>query len=352
MSTFISEVTKNKPKLVIAVAAAVAAVVLLIIGIVVLSGASAAQTPSQKLSSYFDALIDGDAEGAIEVINPDIPEAERLLLTNEIYAKSKDRINSYKMAEPVVDEFGDETITVKLVEGDSENTRTFSAKKTDEGWVFEPFGLGTVVNVTADFGDTIDVNGVDVDLSGLDIPAASGDTDNPAYFELSAFTGLYGVKVPDTDMYTSEIYFRDDLEIVPTAELSSAVEAAYVEFLDECIAADTTTRSDACPNWVRSADLRVYKDKDVVTGQKWSILDAPTIDQITMTNSKLGTVRFDGTLAHDYSTSYVSQYSNDAPVAKHQEYSIQAPVAFSLDGDTVTLDEGSPTAHDSAFDEN
>jgi len=330
----------------------VVAAVLLVVGISTISGASVSQTPSQKLTAYFDALISGDAEAAIEAINPDVPEAHRLLLTNEIYGKSKDRLNSYKMAEPVVDEFGDETIAVKLVEGGMENQQTYSAKKTDEGWVFDSFSPGTIVNVTADFGDVIEVNGVKVDLSGLDFAAPSAETNNPSYFELPAFTGRYGIKVPDTGMYTSETYFRDDLEIVPTAKLTLAVETAYTEYLDECIATDTSTRSDACPNWVNSADLRQFKDNDVVTGQTWSVSEAPKVAEIAMTDPKTGTVTFDGSLALDYSTSYVSQYSNDSPVAKHEEYTMSGHVSFSLDGDAVAIDEGSPQAHSSTFDEN
>ena len=77
-------------------AAVVGAVAVLAVGSVVTINA-VKPGPDQLVKDYAQALVDGDARKALEILDPDVPNEERVLLTNEVLGAAANRIDGFSI---------------------------------------------------------------------------------------------------------------------------------------------------------------------------------------------------------------------------------------------------------------
>lgn len=86
---------KGKKRVLVALSA-VGAVVVLVVGSLVAVNAVKAG-PDRLVGEYVQALADGDAEKALAILDPDIPNEDRELLTNKVFGAARNRIEGFSV---------------------------------------------------------------------------------------------------------------------------------------------------------------------------------------------------------------------------------------------------------------
>jgi hypothetical protein len=233
--------------------------------------ASEPETPEKIVTSYLEAVESGNAERAIELVNPGVSKDERTLLTNDVL-KSAGKIENIVVLAAEhdgtpVDTSGEYLASNEVTIGASYdvNGKTvdveFTAEKTSKSWKVTG-GYSTVYLPFDDSVKTFELNGHKV---------KSGKDDSGA---VVVFPGTYKVTMPSTK------YLEMDAVTFNTAEGSPSfdykVKDSIVEsfdnylatFLDNCFAATPDTRDINCPNWFYSAE-------NAVSDVKWEMKSAP-----------------------------------------------------------------------------
>lgn len=329
--------------------AAGAVVVVLAVAVVVsaslLGGGGSA---SDKVSQYLDALIEGDAETALTLVDPSVSADARVLLTNEIYAAAGNRLTSYMLLEPVVFVDGEsEGIAANLQLAGNSREVSFTVNKSDEGWTIAPIEL-RVISVMAAYSDTVQVNGIDVDVTGLTPEKES------QFVNLPVFDGDYSVKVPDTEFFTSEAYTNPHLfEVLPTAELTAIAEGQYTSFLDDCFAAARADRAEGCSNFALKKNLA---DRNETAEQYvWSLTGGPSFGDVEIVSSAQISVNVAFEFQLDYITIYHSTtgLGDDEPIAHKESYGDQKEIRYDIvDGELVeAADKVYPDTSGAEYDE-
>lgn len=223
--------------------AVIALVILLAGGISykVVAGRFSAENTAEK---YLSALVDGKASKALAAYDPNYSSRERILLTDEIYSKAKDRPSDFQILNVIAQENSAAENSPK----DSKITRsvgieaelTIDMKKYPvfltveergkkfglfNNWVITEAPLGTmnINNATAQ----LSINGVEVDLSAL----SEGEDDGGSYY-LPAFPGTYTIAAQSNeDLITSD----SDTEVVVPVDGSSKYVQIDMQFTDEVL---------------------------------------------------------------------------------------------------------------------
>ncbi|WP_297564357.1 hypothetical protein [uncultured Arcanobacterium sp.] len=223
--------------------AVIALVILLAGGISykVVAGRFSAENTAEK---YLSALVDGKASKALAAYDPNYNSRERILLTDEIYSKAKDRPSDFQ----ILNVIAQENSATKNSSKDSKITRsvgieaelTIDMKKYPvyltveergkkfglfNNWVITDAPLGTM-NIDNTAGK-LSINGVEVDLSAL----SEGEDDGGSYY-LPAFPGTYTVAAQSNeDLITSD----SDTEVVVPVDGSSKYVQLDMQFTDEVL---------------------------------------------------------------------------------------------------------------------
>ncbi|MBD7981542.1 hypothetical protein H9623_15210 [Oerskovia sp. Sa1BUA8] len=257
-------------------------------GIIVVVGAAVARnvvastvySPSAPVEAYLDALERGDAQAALALADPDVPNSERTLLTNDVYGGVAERPTGATITD--IERFEDiATITATYDQEGRKSTQTFTVRRTGaELLVFDRWELVAPEVPVVDLASvanqqlgTVVVNGVDVDL------APSG---SPAF---RALPGRWEVTLPDVGELQSAptLTFTvggpgdvwsdgPDDEVLGysfTSEALDAAEAAARADLDACVASP-----EAEPEGCELADFSYRADE--VTGAAWAVTTDPT----------------------------------------------------------------------------
>lgn len=223
--------------------AVIALVILLAGGISykVVAGRFSAENTAEK---YLSALVEGKASKALAAYDPNYSSRERILLTDEIYSKAKDRPSDFQILNVNVPE---NSATENSPKG-SKVTRsvgieaelTIDMKKYPvfltveergkkfglfNNWVITEAPLGTM-NIDNTAGK-LSINGVEVDLSAL----SEGEDDGGSYY-LPAFPGTYTIAAQSNeDLITSD----SDTEVVVPVDGSSKYVQIDMQFTDEVL---------------------------------------------------------------------------------------------------------------------
>lgn len=223
--------------------AVIALVILLAGGISykVVAGRFSAENTAEK---YLSALVEGKASKALAAYDPNYSSRERILLTDEIYSKAKDRPSDFQILNVNVPE---NSATENSPKG-SKVTRsigieaelTIDMKKYPvfltveergkkfglfNNWVITEAPLGTM-NIDNTAGK-LSINGVEIDLSAL----SEGEDDGGSYY-LPAFPGTYTIAAQSNeDLITSD----SDTEVVVPVDGSSKYVQIDMQFTDEVL---------------------------------------------------------------------------------------------------------------------
>ena len=233
--------------------------------------------PEATVEKYFSELSDGDAEGALEVADVDVPQESRTLLTNDVLGGSKALPDDVTVEDA---EISGDTATVAVTydvggsKGDSTLTLHKAGKKAlfFDDWALKSPDLLTLTVDTPGL-KKVKVNGIDVDSDGSTL-------------SLPAFPGLYTIDLAEkSDLITADAvevraFLGDDanmegedtplLAAHPSDAFRSEVDKQVKTLIDSC-AKKTVAQPDGCPF---GSSLAESYD---ATGLTWSISSYPTV---------------------------------------------------------------------------
>lgn len=260
--------------------------------------------PDQPVQDYAQALMDGDARKALEILDPDVPNEERTLLTNEVLGAAENRIDGYSVISSRIS--GESAqVRAELRQGGRRYEQTFTLTKNrpellDDHWKLQAFPLQNVTVFADAPVPAVSVNGVTVPAS------QNGATGLDTNISLPAFPGSYSVGLPDSEKYLS----ADDEQVVisggslpqapETARLTVKASEALVQETSRQVAAalaacekSTDIEPEGCPfSWFAFGDVR---------NVKWSVTTDPDYG---LTRSFDGTWRLSGGKAGEATVSY------------------------------------------------
>lgn len=283
--------------------AVVGTVIVLAVGSVVAVNAVKAG-PDKLVGEYVQALVDGDAEKALAILDPDIPNEERSLLTNEVYGAAENRIEGFSVLSSKVS--GDSAVVhVELRQGGRRHEQAFSLYKNRPEFLDDHWKLGTIplqrVAISADAAvPTLAINGVAVP-TGQEDPNAFA-----TYFSVPAFPGSYSVGLPEGEKYLAAA--QQEVLVAIGSAPQSADDAKLTVTASEQLRAETSRQVDAAlAACAKSTEMDpqgcpfsrfAFGD---VRNVKWSITSEP---DYTMQRSFDGTWRLSGGTPGEASVAY------------------------------------------------
>jgi hypothetical protein len=293
---------KGRKRLLVSAAVAAAVTVLAVGSVVTINAVRPG--PDQPVKEYAQALVDGDARKALEILDPDVPNEERLLLTNEVLGAAANRIDGFTIISTRIS--GESAqIRAELRQGGRKYEQTFALVKNqpellDDHWKLEAFPLQ---QVTA----SVDVPLAAVSVNGVTVPAGQNEvTAFGTNISLPAFPGSYDVGLPDSEKYLS---VEDRQVVVSGGSLPQAPEAARltVKASDALVAETSRQVAGALAACENSTDIEpegcpfsqfAFGD---VRNVKWSITADPDYG---LSRSFDGTWRLSGGKAGEATVSY------------------------------------------------
>ncbi|NJC24150.1 hypothetical protein BJ994_003226 [Arthrobacter pigmenti] len=323
-------------------------------GVVVVLGIGAAVTynvlatstygPQAQVEKYLQALQDGDASTAVEIVDPNVPSAERLLLSDEIYGAAENRITAYEIRD--VEQEGDTAIVTAEITQDSQTTPlTFTLEKGDStAVIFHEWrvahGSSWTLPVQVPTGFTnIAVNGVDVEIPAQQAQQA------PGTFAFAVLPGTYVITPPEGTRYVTlgeaqTVTVSADPTVFPgegaifepsmTGALTEDAIAQVQAHLAGCMAAKESEPA-GCPN-----SAFTFGDEEDYRNFIWTMTEEPTFEVTESWNGLLLTS--DGgvmTVTYEQNTNWLG----DEPEWEKQEE--QMPLYFSapvqIEGDKLTV---------------
>lgn len=296
--------------------------------------------PDKAVSGFLDAVVAGDAARAMEIGDPSIPNDQRGLLSNAIYAKAAKRVDSYSIVSTTVDGDG-ATVRAELRQNGTKVPLTFSLVKKNPGFLDPHWGLqnvpmGSVAVAVPGQADSVTVNGVDVKVGN------SGTSDS-GVLRLPAFPGSYTVGLPASSKYLSADPVTVDarlgeqapsmpatLETRPNEAFGKEVQAQVNSMLTTC-EKSTDIRPEGCP-FSRYTSGKV---RNVV----WKVATRPTVTAASygegtwyLSTDKAGaaTVSFERDSSYGFGT---PKWEKDS----ESDISIRVSGKVALDGETLTV---------------
>jgi hypothetical protein len=233
-------------------------------------------SPEQRAEAYLDALVDQDAQEALELAPVDEDEASDALLTDEIYGATDDRITGYEITD--VETHGDSTTVTVDLEGPEDGEDVELTLRADgrrallfRDWQVDAGGLAREVTVSMPESST------SLQVNDSSVPAESGqDMDFWAWPGSYAFnpygesewleSGESRTLVPASESWGT--YAEVD-EPQPSEELQELVDARLEEWVDGCMAS-TELQPVNCPQ-------DAYGSGDEVRNVAWTLTSMPTI---------------------------------------------------------------------------
>ncbi|WP_426997552.1 hypothetical protein [Pseudarthrobacter sp. N5] len=309
-------------------------------GLVAVNVVRSGNGPDKVVGAYLQALVEGDAEKAMSISDPDVPMNERALLTNEIYKAAGQRIDGYTVLSTEVS--GNAASVRVELRQDGRRTEvpftlsTGEVQVLDDDWRLKSNRLNTVfLSANADVG-AFAVNGVTVNIADKGQPGSRT-------VSLPAFPGEYTVGIPASEQYVSAQERRIQvqagtgaqaphtatLQVTASKELEREAAKQIDAFLTAC-AASTELRPKGCP-------FVSYEFSDT-RNVKWAISEKP---QYSLEQSYDGGWRIATKRSGNADVSYErnASYMSDKPDWKPEKDA----VAFSVNG-TVRVDSGTVVA--------
>lgn len=227
-------------KRVLVALSAVGAVIVLAVGSVVAVNAVKAG-PDKLVREYVQALVDGDAEKALAILDPDIPNEDRVLLTNQVFGAAENRIEGFSVLSSKVS--GESAVVhVELRQDGRKHEQAFSLHKNRPEFLDDHWKLGFVplqrVAISADAPvPSLSINGVAVQTGQAD-----GNT-FATYFSAPAFPGSYSFSLPDDEKYLAAE--QQEVLVAIGAAPDAAENAKLTVTASEQLRSETSRQVDA-----------------------------------------------------------------------------------------------------------
>jgi hypothetical protein len=270
---------RTKRKLGLILGSAGLVVVLLVGGVIALNVIKGNNGPDKAVSSYLQALQNGEASKAMDLADPGLANDERVLLSDQVYAKADKRIDGFDIISTKV---SDDTATVvaELHQDGRKEQTTYSLRKSnpeilDDHWKMESTPLQSL-RITSDTAvKKVVINGqeLDVDLAGSSF--GSSDLSYPA------LPGEYTVELPSSEKYltapkSTGLVAIGAAQAPPTATLNveasdalkSEAMAQIDAHLDECVKS-TEAQPANCP-------LNSYASSRYSRNFHWTLTTKPS----------------------------------------------------------------------------
>ncbi|MGO4237949.1 hypothetical protein [Pseudarthrobacter sp. YAF2] len=258
------------------------------VGLVVVLGVGAIVTvnvikgnsgPDKAVNSYLQALQNGEASKAMALADPGLANDQRVLLSDQIYAKAGKRIDGFEIVSTKISE-DNATVVADVRQDGRKQQSTFSLRKSnpellDDHWKMESSPLQSL-RITSDTPvKTVLVNGqeLDVDLAG----SVSGSSS----LSYPALPGEYTVELPSSEKYltaqkSTALVTIGAAQAPPTASLKvdasdalkSEAMAQIDAYLAECVKS-TEAEPANCP-------LDNYSSSRYSRNFHWTLTTKPT----------------------------------------------------------------------------
>ncbi|MGX9346746.1 hypothetical protein [Microbacterium sp. KNMS] len=304
---------------------AVALVAVLGVGAAVtLSVVNAGRGPAAAVAQYVGLIADGQAEAASALVDPNVSNAERAFLTDEVLSAAAERISDVEVADGAGE--GDvRYIDVTYRLDGVEQSASLEVERLDNEWlVLERWRVATPL-LTEVF---VYADGGGARIGGVDVPF-----DESGQATVAVYPGAYDVEPASSAFFeadpvrviaagpagfeggAAEIDFR------PTSALQDEVDAQVKALLDGC-AEQAVGQPEDCP-----FQVYVYPDDTPVT---WSIASYPSIE-----------IAEDGTYFTASEGVAEATYIDSGFFSDDEEVTQERDISFSggieIDGDAVTV---------------
>lgn len=236
---------RRTAKLVLGLGGALVAVVVL--AAVVVAVINSTRTPEAAAEQYVQLIADGNAEAANALVPPDVPDAERGLLTDEVLAAAT-RIDNVR-ARPATSLGDDDSHSVLIDYGLGGRSEQASLTVIADGKDFGLFDRWRVITPLTGYlmvvsPGTASVDGVDVDVilpdSDYTVP---GSVAYPGIYTVDPGPVEYydppepqqGVVLPMTEGHDDPVEEVVQFSYTPNQQLVDAVNAEVGDWLEECL---------------------------------------------------------------------------------------------------------------------
>ncbi|MGM7671521.1 hypothetical protein [Microbacterium sp. A93] len=251
-----------------------AVIVLGIVGAVGVSVLNSTRTADAVALTYLGHIASGNASAANALVDPDVSNAARAHLTDEVLKSATERISDVSVRSIGIDGSDQAYLEVSFKLDGVTQDGTLTAEKGEHEWlVLNTWKISTplVQNVR------IDVDGPGA-LSIGDVPLDIDESSSYRSTEVALYPAIYEVTSDGDGLYELEssqlqvgagLVASTYFVFAPTEKLVEEVQQQVNTLLDTC-AESTAARSDGCP-------LRTYvypSDTPVA----WTIISYPTIE--------------------------------------------------------------------------
>ncbi|MDQ0824805.1 hypothetical protein QFZ60_000978 [Arthrobacter sp. B2I5] len=269
--------TKRKVGLILGSAGLV--VVMVVGGVIALNIIKGNNGPDKAVSSYLQALQNGEASKAMALADPGLANDQRVLLSDQVYAKAGKRIDGFDIVSTKVSD-AKATVVADLRQDGRKQQTTFSLRKSnpellDDHWAMESTPLQSV-RITSDTPvKKVVINGqeIDVDLAGSSF-GSSG-------LNFPALPGEYTVELPSSEKYltapkSTALVTIGAAQAPPTASLkvdaSDALKSEAMGQIDAYLA-ECVKSTDAQP---ANCPLNNYSSSRYSRNFHWTLTAKPT----------------------------------------------------------------------------
>jgi hypothetical protein len=255
--------------------------------------------PEKVVDEYLGAVVDGDVDRAVEIIDPNVASAERVLLTDAVYSEAGQRISDYEVDGVEVGSDGETAVADVSVTQDGRTTdQQLNLRKAGGSfgvvqWEIDAQQSGlyqTIDYVVPEGEETVTVNGTEVDVpegSGMSSPSptsdygsssGSGSSSEPRLATFTVLPGQYEFAAPSGGKY---ITYGSDQKVTAAVD-GYAEPVAFDQKLTD--AALTDARKAANAKLDECAQVREFEvaecgfdhyDTDRERNPQWSIETYP-----------------------------------------------------------------------------
>lgn len=269
--------TKRKLGLILGSAGLV--VVLVVGGVIAVNIIKGNNGPDKAVNSYLQALQNGEASKAMDLADPGLANDQRVLLSDEVYAKAGKRIDGFDIVSTKVSD-DNATVVADLHQDGRKQQTTFSLRKSnpellDDHWTMESTPLQSL-RITSDTPvKTVLINGQELNVDFAGSLSGSSSVNYPA------LPGEYTVELPSSEKYltapkSTALMTIGAAQAPPTASLKvdasdalkSEAMAQIDAYLAECVKS-TEAQPANCP-------LNNYSSSRYSRNFHWTLTTKPT----------------------------------------------------------------------------
>lgn len=243
---------------------------------------AAAYGPDKKVSAYLDALEAGDASAALELAEPNVANAQRVLLTDKVFKGAKKRIDGYTITDTEVQD-DEAVISVDVRQDGRQAEMEFQARKSGtnnvffDEWTLQQPQLGGLQLTSQQPVESLKINGISVKM-----PEKSSSA---SLWMLPAYPGEYVVELDGKSKYltlgqqTGTVTANAGdmpsihLELAPSDEMAQEATNAAKAYLDKCLES-TSLQPDNCPNEAYAFSFSDSGPRNV----QWTLTDEPELE--------------------------------------------------------------------------